>query len=192
MLGCVKWNPIPAKEHMPKIKETTPLGHPIKKPRKVKLTVWKTAQSLKPNTQLMDLLTLPNPTERVLAMRDSWAFRFPVTQSSVSVETTPWNQCMSTPAPIQAPLYLRDSRLTIKQINFLIKQLKEGGCIKCGELFSPALEFHHRDPLDKLFEIGNFTKEIMKYHRTIQDLYDEAAKCDVLCANCHRKVEYGG
>jgi hypothetical protein len=74
---------------MPKTKEKTALGHAIKKPRKVKSTVWKTAQSLKPNTQLMDLLLLPKPTERVLAMRDAWAFRFPVTQSAVVVQTDP-------------------------------------------------------------------------------------------------------
>jgi hypothetical protein len=74
--------------------ETTALGHKIKKTRKVKPAVWKTAQSLKPNTQLMDLLTLPKPTERALAMRDAWKFNAPdeqgrpqflVTQSAVPV-----------------------------------------------------------------------------------------------------------
>jgi hypothetical protein len=78
--------------------ETTALGHKIKKTRKVKPAVWKTAQSLKPNTQLMDLLTLPKPTERALAMRDAWKFNAPdeqgrpqflVTQSLVPVESDP-------------------------------------------------------------------------------------------------------
>jgi hypothetical protein len=76
----------------------TALGHKIKKARKVKPAVWKTAQSLKPNTQLMDLLLLPHPTERVLAMRDAWKFnapddqgrpQFPITQATEQVESDP-------------------------------------------------------------------------------------------------------
>ena len=77
------------KEHMPKTKEKTALGHVVKKTRKVKPAVWKTAQSLKPNTQLMDLLLLPKPTERCLAVQDAWAFHYPVTQSNVPVESDP-------------------------------------------------------------------------------------------------------
>ena len=74
---------------MPKTKEKTALGHVVKKHRKVKPAVWKTAQSLKPNTQLMDLLLIPKPTERVLAMRDAWAFKFPVSTSPVPLESDP-------------------------------------------------------------------------------------------------------
>ena len=77
------------KERMPKTKEKTALGHVVKKTRKVKPAVWKTAQSLKPNTQLMDLLLLPKPTERCLAMQQAWKFKFPVTQSKVFVESDP-------------------------------------------------------------------------------------------------------
>lgn len=64
---------------------------PEKKKRKVKLSLPKTAMSLKPGTQLMDLLLLPHPTERVKAIQDAWAFRFPVTQwaGDVTLQSTP-------------------------------------------------------------------------------------------------------
>jgi hypothetical protein len=74
---------------MSEIPEKSALGHEAKKHRKPKLSLPKTAMSLKPGLQLMDLLLLPNPTERVLAIQDAWKFRFPVTQAEEPVETTP-------------------------------------------------------------------------------------------------------
>jgi hypothetical protein len=49
-----------------------------------------------------------------------------------------------------------------------------------------ALQFHHRDPSKKSFAIaaGGLT-------RSIEVLRIEAAKCDLLCANCHAEVEAG-
>ena len=56
-----------------------------------------------------------------------------------------------------------------------------GGCVKCGEQDVACLDFHHRDPLEKEGHIGEFRKF------GIKRLLAEIAKCDVLCANCHRK-----
>ena len=54
------------------------------------------------------------------------------------------------------------------------------GCIKCGyNEHACALHFDHRDPSTKNFPV---TKELLRPWDT---LLDEAAKCDVLCANCH-------
>lgn len=60
-----------------------------------------------------------------------------------------------------------------------------GKCIRCGYSKSfRALEFHHRDPSTKLFNLsGN------KFGGSLESLRKEAAKCDLLCANCHREVE---
>lgn len=44
-----------------------------------------------------------------------------------------------------------------------------------------ALEFDHRDPLVKKF---NISAGVLSKHR--DELMDEIAKCDVLCANHHR------
>jgi hypothetical protein len=57
------------------------------------------------------------------------------------------------------------------------------GCARCPENDPVCLEFHHRDPMTKLFNITHGVYSAMRIDR----LEEEAAKCDVLCANCHRK-----
>jgi hypothetical protein len=56
-----------------------------------------------------------------------------------------------------------------------------GRCSDCGyEVTVVALEFHHRDPATKDFAIGGFNGSLAR-------LEAEALKCDLICANCHRK-----
>lgn len=56
--------------------------------------------------------------------------------------------------------------------------------MRCGySKCSRALSFHHRDPSTKKFGIG--TAKTL----SIETLRVEAAKCDLLCANCHMEVE---
>lgn len=57
------------------------------------------------------------------------------------------------------------------------------GCVKCGEKRVKALDAHHRDPEEKMFNIGHRTAMSV----TPEILEAELAKCDCLCANCHRK-----
>jgi hypothetical protein len=47
-----------------------------------------------------------------------------------------------------------------------------------------ALEFHHLDPSQKEFAIS-----VRGVTRSLEELRREAAKCVVLCANCHAEVE---
>lgn len=56
-------------------------------------------------------------------------------------------------------------------------------CIKCGESDPIVLEFHHRDRIAKTFTVAHRLNRI-----SIQTALDEIAKCDVLCANCHRRI----
>lgn len=59
---------------------------------------------------------------------------------------------------------------------------RAGGCVKCGETDVSCLDFHHRSgKKDKLGNIG----DIRRF--ATEKLLAELAKCDVLCANCHRK-----
>ncbi|HEY6204094.1 MAG TPA: hypothetical protein VI056_13775 [Candidatus Limnocylindria bacterium] len=56
-----------------------------------------------------------------------------------------------------------------------------GACVECGYARSiAALEFHHRDAATKLFGIAKFNGSQIR-------LLAEVAKCDLLCANCHRR-----
>ncbi len=59
-------------------------------------------------------------------------------------------------------------------------QLLGGKCIKCGYDNFLVLEFHHRNPKEKEFNIG------MVANRSWGTIVDEISKCDLLCANCHR------
>ncbi len=56
-----------------------------------------------------------------------------------------------------------------------------GACIECGYARTVAtLEFHHREAGTKEFSIAEFSG-------SRERLLAEAAKCDLLCANCHRR-----
>jgi DNA-binding transcriptional ArsR family regulator len=62
-----------------------------------------------------------------------------------------------------------------------------GRCMLCGyDRYVGALEFHHRDPESKEFGIGN-----RGLTRSLEAVRAEAAKCVLLCANCHSEVEGG-
>lgn len=66
------------------------------------------------------------------------------------------------------------------------KQFKEGqSCIRCGESDVDCLTFHHRDPEQKRFNIG----EVSRLRASWPTILRELAKCDCLCANCHMKLE---
>jgi len=67
--------------------------------------------------------------------------------------------------------------------------LKEAGgkCVICGYArHSAALQFHHVDPASKSFGLG-----VRGITRSIARLREEAAKCILLCANCHAELEAG-
>ncbi len=62
-----------------------------------------------------------------------------------------------------------------------------GVCSICGfDRSMVALEFHHLDPAEKSFALG-----AAGITRSIASSRAEAAKCVLLCANCHAMVEAG-
>ena len=63
-----------------------------------------------------------------------------------------------------------------------------GGCCQiCGyDRYSGALHFHHVDPSQKEFGIAR-----RGFTRSIEKMRAEAAKCILLCSNCHAEVEAG-
>ncbi|UUG69420.1 HNH endonuclease [Streptomyces phage Sham] len=60
--------------------------------------------------------------------------------------------------------------------------LTSSECIDCGERDPFVLEFDHRDALDKTANISD-----MIHRNGWEAIKDEIAKCDVRCANCHRR-----
>ena len=59
-----------------------------------------------------------------------------------------------------------------------------GKCSKCGyNKYPEVLEFHHKNPSQKDFNISS-----KGHSRSWSKVREEIAKCDLLCANCHREV----
>ena len=62
-----------------------------------------------------------------------------------------------------------------------------GRCQLCGyDRYQGALQFHHLDRAEKRFTISR-----RGITRAFNELREEAAKCTLLCANCHAEVEAG-
>lgn len=59
------------------------------------------------------------------------------------------------------------------------------GCLYCKVRDPSALDFHHLNPETKEYNIS----EMVGRGMSIELILDEIAKCIVLCANCHRKLE---
>lgn len=72
---------------------------------------------------------------------------------------------------------------TMERVRGAIKELKKVGCRICGESEHIALDFHHLDPATKESSLRRLT--------SVKRIQIEAAKCVVLCANCHRKLHAG-
>jgi hypothetical protein len=61
-------------------------------------------------------------------------------------------------------------------------------CMDCGLTGEYGLlDFHHRDPNDKLFNIGDSTGTTYSENAFKEKYLDEILKCDILCPTCHRK-----
>jgi len=65
--------------------------------------------------------------------------------------------------------------------DFFIRAAKSEGCIDCGEMDPVVLEFDHVTG-DKVRQIS-----IMRSYR-LPLLVAEIGKCEVRCANCHRRI----
>jgi 5-methylcytosine-specific restriction endonuclease McrA len=62
-----------------------------------------------------------------------------------------------------------------------------GHCAICGyDRYLGALQFHHLDPAKKSFHLG-----VAGLTRSLKAMRAEAAKCVLLCSNCHAEVEGG-
>jgi 5-methylcytosine-specific restriction endonuclease McrA len=74
-----------------------------------------------------------------------------------------------------------------KAHRLLLVQEAGGKCELCGyDKYVGALEFHHREPSTKEFELSGKGQTFSLARKRA-----EAAKCILLCSNCHREVEDG-
>lgn len=83
-------------------------------------------------------------------------------------------------------LVAKRNRLLKKEIKEFLTILKQEKACSCGEQDYKCLDFHHIDPTTKKFNIGDAVRE----RQTKRAILEEISKCEVLCANCHRKLHY--
>lgn len=73
---------------------------------------------------------------------------------------------------------IRREKITAWWINFK----KQYSCKYCGESDPVCLDFHHRNKEDKILAVSQ-----LLWKNNMDVLLKEIEKCDVLCANCHRR-----
>jgi hypothetical protein len=71
-------------------------------------------------------------------------------------------------------------RLALERTSLLIEFFRTHRCVDCGERDPVVLEFDHLR--DKLFAVGTALTS-----RSWQSVLEEIEKCEVVCANCHRR-----
>src|SRR5712691_7309094 len=68
----------------------------------------------------------------------------------------------------------------------LLDLLRDTPCHDCGQRFAPyVMQFDHRDPTTKTHLVTR-----MIGHAGTPRILAEVAKCDIVCANCHRQRTY--
>jgi hypothetical protein len=65
----------------------------------------------------------------------------------------------------------------------LLRELRSLPCLDCGRTFAPnQMDFDHRDAASKAFRLTSGGAML----RPTSAILSEVAKCDIVCANCHR------
>lgn len=77
------------------------------------------------------------------------------------------------------------TELRRKKREWLDQYKQERGCMLCAESHIACLDFHHRDPSEKKFNLS-----VGIARASMDRLQAEVAKCDLICANCHRKLHW--
>lgn len=68
----------------------------------------------------------------------------------------------------------------------LLRGLKNKPCVDCQGWFAPCqMDFDHLDPKQKRFSVCR----LLNY--SLENVLKEIAKCDLVCANCHRLRTFG-
>ena len=67
--------------------------------------------------------------------------------------------------------------------NFLLRYLSKNPCIDCGESDVTVLEFDHKGLIPKLKAVSHLKRAQLP----LSVIQDEIDKCEVRCANCHRR-----
>ena len=68
----------------------------------------------------------------------------------------------------------------------VFEYLSNNPCVVCGSADLLVLEFDHKDPTTKRFNIGKAISG-KTISISLEELVIEIAKCEVMCRNCHQR-----
>lgn len=78
-------------------------------------------------------------------------------------------------------MYARDRRVRNRNRRQLVEYLLEHPCVDCGEADPVVLDFDHMR--DKRCNVSLLTHSTATWTRILEEI----SKCEVRCANCHRR-----
>ena len=79
--------------------------------------------------------------------------------------------------------YLDKNKRKQDKLLAIVRHAKSKPCADCGQTYPYyVMDFDHREGEHKVLEIAKLI-----HSRSIRRILAEIAKCDVVCANCHRK-----
>lgn len=111
----------------------------------------------------------------------------PICHQSFSTDINKRIYCYNC-SPLQSEGSAQYQKIKQRAIKHQLIIYKGGKCERCGyNKCEGALQFHHKDPSQKEFSLGqiNLSKEL-----NMDILYKEVDKCELLCANCHAEEHY--
>ena len=92
--------------------------------------------------------------------------------------------------PYNVEYYRRNRDIELQRVHVrqagmveFLRDLRRVRCADCGGRFKPyQMDFDHRDPSKKSFNVMAGRAMLMSTAKVLA----EVAKCDIVCANCHR------
>jgi len=79
---------------------------------------------------------------------------------------------------------IRNLKLRKKATDHIIQHLQNNPCLDCGETDIVVLDFdHNRDKFTKIKAVSS----LVRASRPLSEIKEEIKKCEVRCANCHRR-----
>lgn len=81
---------------------------------------------------------------------------------------------------------VRQTRSKAKRRRFVDAYKAEKGCVDCGEDDPRCLDLDHRPGTAKIMPVSVMVSTGQAFPKVLAEL----EKCDVRCANCHRKITH--
>ncbi|MDP2705690.1 MAG: hypothetical protein Q8O49_00575 [bacterium] len=90
------------------------------------------------------------------------------------------------PYKYRKDLYAAQKRFRIRIRQQLLDFLSSKKCVDCEENDPIVLDFDHKNPQNKTRMIN----KMLSGHYSWKSIMAEIDKCDIRCANCHRRKTY--